>query len=162
MIIRDITVSDFNEVLEINERSVNYLSPLELERLEELLGQSKYSKVIEQDKQIAAFIIAFDQSSKYSSPNFLWFKERYKSFLYIDRIVVHENYRRMGLADNLYSDIFRFAKNMNYECITCEIDSRPPNVGSMKFHDKYEFIEVGTQWLYNGEKQVSLRERKLQ
>jgi uncharacterized protein len=161
MNLRDITVSDIGIILKINEGSVKFLSPLTHSRIETLVDQSKYHKIIEQEGHIAAFILAFDPSANYDSPNFLWFKERYKSFLYIDRIVVDKEYRRKGLAKLLYDDIIKFASQNNYYCLTCEIDIHPPNYGSLQFHDKYKFVEVGTHWPYAGEKQVSLRERKL-
>ncbi len=35
-----------------------------------------------------AFLIAFDQDADYDSPNFLWFRERFERFVYVDRIAV--------------------------------------------------------------------------
>ncbi|RYF90942.1 MAG: GNAT family N-acetyltransferase, partial [Caulobacteraceae bacterium] len=34
-----------------------------------------------------ALLIAFDQDAAYDSPNFLWFRERYARFVYVDRVV---------------------------------------------------------------------------
>ena len=161
MTIRNITTSEYQVVLELNRISVNFLSHLNIDKLLILLSEAKYHKVFLIDEKVAAFILAFDQKASYDSPNYLWFKERYSTFLYIDRIVVSDQYRRKGIADDLYNDLIEFAKTNNYPVLTCEIDKIPPNPGSIHFHDKHEFVEVGTQWLYNGEKQVSLRERKI-
>ena len=161
MKLRDIMVSDIEDILKINGDSVKFLSPLTHSRIEDLLKQSKYNKVVEKEGNLAAFILAFDKSSSYDSPNFLWFKERYPSFLYIDRIVVDKKYRREGLAKILYNDIIVFAQRNKYLFLTCEIDINPPNYGSLQFHEIYKFVEVGNQWPYPGEKQVSLRARKL-
>ena len=161
MNVRDITNSDIQQILRLNEESVNYLSPLDAQKLSKLITQAKYYKLIIIENKVVAFILAFDQDADYDSPNYQWFKTRYNSFLYIDRIVVSIEYRRMGLADSIYNDIIAFANNCLYEYLTCEIDILPPNPGSIRFHDKHKFVEIGTQWLYNKEKQVSLRERKI-
>ena len=45
-----------------------------------------------------AFLLAFDQSAQYDSPNFLWFRSRYPRFVYVDRIVVVSSARGRGPA----------------------------------------------------------------
>jgi len=129
--------------------------------LNALINQAIFHKVVIIDEIVAAFILAFDQNADYDSQNYLWFKDRYTSFVYIDRIVVSSEHRRKGIADTIYREIIIFARTNDYDYLTCEIDIIPPNPGSIKFHEKYNFVEVGTHWLYKGEKQVSLRERKV-
>jgi hypothetical protein len=41
--------------------------------------------------------------------------------------------------------------------VTCEYNLVPANEPSRRFHDKFGFREMGTQWLANGAKQVSLQ-----
>ena len=40
--------------------------------------------------------------------------------------------------------------------LTCEVNLKPPNDGSILFHEKYGFEQVGTQETDGGEKEVSL------
>jgi predicted GNAT superfamily acetyltransferase len=157
MQIRDIVARDIEKVIRLNESSVKYLSPLSSPQLATLLTQSVYHKIIEINGNIVSFILAFDQNSDYKSPNYLWFKERYDNFIYIDRVVVQNEYRLQGIANYLYQQIFTYAEKNKYEIIACEIDIDPPNMGSLKFHEKYKFREVGKQRPYSGEKEVSLR-----
>lgn len=70
MLIRDITVGDYPEILKMNEASEHYLSPLNYQRLEVLHQQSKYHKVIELEGTLAAFVLAFDRDADYDSPNY--------------------------------------------------------------------------------------------
>ena len=42
------------------------------------------------------------------------------------------------------------------DSITCEVNIRPKNKGSMLFHKKFGFIEAGTQKTDGGKKEVSL------
>ena len=159
--IRSAEPVDFVSILELNADSVHFLSPLDIRSLAHLHVQAAYHKVIEVDGRVAAFLLAFREGADYDSPNYAWFSERYESFLYIDRAVVHKDQRRKGYAAALYDDIIGFAAETGVDIITCEVDIQPPNQGSLLFHETYGFKEVGTQWLNSGKKQVSLREKRL-
>jgi predicted GNAT superfamily acetyltransferase len=158
MIIRDITEADFSVVLELNLESVHFLSPLSRGRLETLLAQSAYHKVLEQDGRVIAFLLTFCADADYNSPNFLWFKERYPSFMYIDRLVVRDGFRNKGIGKLLYRDLIAFCRERNLPRITCEVDAVPPNPVSLRFHRAHGFREVGSHSPYDGKKQVSLME----
>ena len=56
--------------------------------------------------ELDAFLLAFDQDAAYDSPNFLWFRERYPRFVYVDRVVVAGGGAWAGLARRLYRDLF--------------------------------------------------------
>ncbi len=159
--IRTIQPADFSAIMELNQDSVNYLSPLTLERLKQLHAQAAYARVLEEDGRILAFVLAFRENTGYDSPNYLWFSDRYNNFLYIDRIVVKENHRRKGIAGFFYQDLFSFAAQNGVEVITCEVDIFPPNTISLQFHRTRGFAEVGTLRPYDGTKQVSLMEKRL-
>jgi predicted GNAT superfamily acetyltransferase len=159
--IRNIETTDYPAIMELNLESVHYLSPLGLDRLGLLHREAAYSKVIEDDGRIVAFILAFRKGAEYDSPNYIWFSNRYNSFIYIDRIVVHKNHRRKGCGEMLYTDLITFATKEKVDVLTCEISILPPNPISHHFHKKRGFCEVGTQWLNHGEKQVSLMEKRI-
>ncbi len=159
--IRDIAEADIPAVLELNLDSEQFLSPLSRERLEALLAQSAYHKVLEQDGRIVAFVLAFCEDAGYDSPNFLWFKNRYASFLYIDRLVVREGFRNQGFGKMLYRDLAAYCRERKLPRITCEVDIVPPNPVSLRFHQAHGFREVGSQWPYDGKKQVALMEKRI-
>lgn len=161
MVISEITNKELPQILKINEASVNFLSPLNSDLLVELIKQGKYHKIVILDGKVVAFILTLEKDANYLSPNYLWFKNKYNTFLYVDRIVVAKEYRRQGIGDFIYSQVIEYASKNGFEYLTCEIDIEPPNPGSIKFHDKHKFVEVGKQWIYGGIKQVSLRTRTL-
>ena len=90
-----------------------------------------------------AFILAFDQDADYDSPNFLWFRDRYERFAYIDRIVVAASAHGQGLGRALYEKLFGAAKAAGYPCVMAEVNVNPPNPGSLAFHAKMGFEPVG-------------------
>ncbi|MBN1438804.1 MAG: GNAT family N-acetyltransferase [Anaerolineales bacterium] len=159
--IRDMQAADYPTILELNSDSVRFLSPLTPERLSQLHGKAAYAKVMEGDGRIAAFLLGFREGAEYDSPNYLWFSARYSGFLYIDRIVVRISRRGEGMAEKFYEDLFSFAEDGGVEVIVCEVDSRPPNPVSLRFHRNRGFVEVGTLEPYGGGKQVTLFEKRL-
>jgi len=157
MIIRDATPADFTSILQLNEESVHFLSPLTAEKLERLHQQAAYHRVIEQDGKVAAFLLVFHEGTNYDSQNYLWFGCHYDRFLYIDRVVVSLVCQGQKLGNRLYEDLFAFAKENNFPRITCEFDIDPPNEVSRRFHQRFGFREVGTQHVTYANKQVSMQ-----
>jgi hypothetical protein len=89
------------------------------------------------------FLMAFDQDADYDSVNFLWFRERFDRFVYVDRIVVSAAARGKGVARQLYADLFATARAAGHVRIVCEVNSHPPNPASDAFHAALGFVEVG-------------------
>ena len=159
--IRAAAPADFPAILALNAESVHFLSPLDAPRLQHLHAQAAYHRVVEIDGVVAAFLLALREGADYESPNYRWFAQRYREFLYIDRIVVSTMQQGQGLGALLYEDLFAFARTSGVTRVTCEFDLEPPNPASARFHARFGFREVGTQRLAGGRKQVSLQARTL-
>ena len=159
--IRAAAPADFPAILALNAESVHFLSPLDAPRLQHLHAQAAYHRVVEIDGVVAAFLLALREGADYASPNYRWFAQRYREFLYIDRIVVSTMQQGQGLGALLYEDLFAFARTSGVTRMTCEFDLEPPNPASARFHARFGFREVGTQRLAGGRKQVSLQARTL-
>jgi hypothetical protein len=72
-------------VLALNNAHAAELSWLDRDRLTLLLRQAFHARRI---GEVDGFLLAFDQSAAYDSPNYLWFRQRYRRFVYVDRVVV--------------------------------------------------------------------------
>ena len=107
-----------------------------------------------------AFVIAFDQDADYDSPNFLWFRDRYERFVYVDRIVVADSAHGTGRGRALYEKLFAEAKAAAYPCVMAEVNTNPPNPGSLTFHDRMGFEVVG-EATFSPEKSVRYFARTL-
>jgi predicted GNAT superfamily acetyltransferase len=157
-VIRPATEDDFEALLRLNSEWKHFTSPLDRPGLARLHDQAAYHRVVEQDSEVVAFLLALREGASYDSPNYRWFDGSGGVFLYVDRIVVTRDQQGKGLARALYDDFFEFARAERVERVTCEVDLEPPNEASDAFHSRYGFLEVGTQWVALGTKRVSLRE----
>jgi hypothetical protein len=128
-------------LLALNNAHAQELSWLEPERLEYLVGEAFLARRI---GDLDAFLLTFDQSARYDSPNYLWFRNRYERFVYVDRIVVASAARGRGCARRLYHDLFDHALGAGHDRVFCEVNLSPPNPVSDAFHAALGFVEIGT------------------
>jgi predicted GNAT superfamily acetyltransferase len=157
-IIRDAATPDFPAILRLNLESEAFLSPLSAERLMQLDRHAWHHRVALWDGEVAAFLLALGPGLDYDSPNYRWFAERYTDFVYVDRIVVSATARSGRLATSMYEDLLRRATQSRIARITCEFDTDPPNEASRRFHERFGFVQVGTQRVGANLKSVSLQE----
>jgi predicted GNAT superfamily acetyltransferase len=156
-IIRDAQPRDFPRVVELNTSFVKFTSEISLPRIAELDRLSCYHTVVECQGQVVAFLLALDAQQEYDSINYQWFRQNCSDFMYIDRIVIDEAQQGRGLGTLLYQDLFKFAKKQGYQRVACEFDIQPANVVSARFHQGFDFAQVGTQVLSKAKKTVSLQ-----
>ena len=161
MIIRNAELRDYPAILRMNEADVELLSPMDEEKLRRASELTELFQVIEKDGKVCAFQMIYREGTDYWSDNYKWFSERYDKFLYVDRIVVHKDYRGYGLARMFYEEVFRHAKAEGVSLVTTEIDIEPVyNAPSMAFHAKMGFSQVGTK-LFNDKVTVSLQVKEV-
>ena len=101
-----------------------------------------------------ALLLAFDEAADYDSANFLWFRDRFARFVYVDRIVVSPAARGRGLARSLYAALFERARAAGHARLVCEVNADPPNPASDAFHAALGFAEVGDAVIHGGKKSV--------
>ncbi|WP_371195192.1 GNAT family N-acetyltransferase [Glaciecola sp. SC05] len=160
MDIQNIETQHLSEILVLNEISVAVLSPLNREKLLHLISQSQLAKVVLIENKVVAFLLAFGAKADYQSINYQWFNARYEAFLYIDRIVVSQAYRGKGIATEMYNYLVAYAVSASLPRLVAEIDIQPPNNASLKFHQRFEFVEV-EQLIHSENKIVSLQSRSI-
>ncbi len=145
-------------LLALNNAHAAELSLLDAARFRHLVGEAFYACRIGASD---AFMLSFDETADYDSPNFLWFRDRYPRFAYVDRICVSPVARGRGLARRLYDALFARARRAGHEVIVCEVNIAPPNPGSDAFHAALGFTEVGSAAIHHGEKTVRYLARSL-
>lgn len=155
------TAADYAAILELNEAAVPAVNSIPESKLADLHRQATYLGAVRDDHgTIAGFLLALPETAEYESLNFNWFRRTYPQFVYIDRIVVDERYRRAGIGAMLYRDL---ARHLPAGCalLTCEVNLRPPNPASLAFHQRLGFEAVGEQDTEGGSKRVCLMARRL-
>ena len=137
--------SDINTALELNNLNAPAVGEIDRTQLEFLIEHSLYSFAIGADT-LHAFCITFAPGAPYTSVNYQWFSQNYSEFVYLDRIVVSEKMRNNSLGAKLYAAVEqRMIKDRCAPILTCEVNLNPPNIGSIRFHNRIGFREVGQQ-----------------
>ena len=160
MQIMDLKAADLPEVLALNQDSVPHVSSLAVEELAWFADKANYFRVVRDAEGIAGFLIGLRPGLPYKSPNYRWFCDHYEDFGYVDRVAVCARARRQGVASLLYDD---FAQTLagRVPVMTCEVNLRPPNESSMRYHEQHGFTQVASQETEGGNKEVALMEKKL-
>ena len=154
---RNIEIADLVRVLEINNANTPGVSELTFAELESDLNNSLHALVIDNERgDVCAFCITFDPNAPNAGANHQWFAERYKSFVYLDRIAIDSNHQNRGLGALLYQSVEqRMLKSAEHSLLCCEVNLEPPNPGSLRFHKRIGFTEIGQQ-SFDNEHSVSL------
>ena len=137
--------SDIDAALELNNLNAPAVGEIDRTQLEFLIEHSLYSFAIGAET-LHAFCITFAPGAPYTSVNYQWFSQNYSEFVYLDRIVVSEKMRNNSLGAKLYAAVEqRMIKDRCAPILTCEVNLNPPNIGSIRFHNRIGFREVGQQ-----------------
>lgn len=145
--VRPLLLDELDRLLAMNQREVPHVGEVTRERLSEILAWADVSLGAVVGEELVGFLLAMMPDSPYDSPNFRWFRERYRDFLYIDRVVVAEHARRGGVARRLYDAALDARPSA---LLAAEVNLEPPNPGSMAFHRRYGFTEVDRVECGNG------------
>ena len=143
LLIRQTQVSDFQRIFDINATEEEKTSRIDLARITQLDSWSDYHRVVVVEDEVVGFLLVMSEASLYDGENFRWFVERYRGFLYVDRIVIDRTFARRGVGSALYSDLIKFAATQSWSTLCCEINVSPPNPVSHAFHAGFGFKEVG-------------------
>ncbi len=145
-------------ILALNNAHAVELSWLEADKMASLLRQAFYARRI---GDVDAFLIALDETADYASPNYLWYRQRFARFIYIDRVVVSAAARGRGYARLLYRDLSRQAAEAGHDLLVCEVNAVPANPSSDAFHAGLGFREIGGATIHSGSKTVRYLARRL-
>jgi len=165
--VTDLTAADLVAALALNNDAVPALNELDEPELTRLFGAAAHALAVAWPDgerlagfRLAGFCLAFAPGADYESLNYRWFSERYKSFTYLDRIVVDPSRRGGGIGAALYTELERRIAG-HTPWLLCEVNVRPLNAGSLRFHHRLGFSEVGQQDTDGGRKTVSLLAKPL-
>jgi predicted GNAT superfamily acetyltransferase len=155
VIIRTFADHDVPHAVALNNANVPELNELDEPEVARLAALADAALTAEVDGRFAGFCWVIGPGHPYGSLNYAWFSERYDDFVYLDRIAVHPDFRRYGIGRAFYAELVRLLTGRR-PLIACEVNTRPRNEESLRFHHSVGFREVGQQDTDGGKKTVSL------
>ncbi len=158
--IRDVREHELEAVLAVNNSAGAGILPMDHEKLRFFWEQADYFRVIEQEGTISGFLIALSQDAPHTSSNFLWFRERFDKFLYIDRIVIARPRRGGGRGRAMYADVINFAEP-RYPALCCEVFVDGGDNPALLFHASMGFKETGLHTMPGDQIHASMQTRAL-
>ncbi|POF29749.1 GNAT family N-acetyltransferase [Roseibium marinum] len=141
-IARPFRPGDLSKLLPLNNSAVPAVNELTAEDLLDLVNSALICLVADIDDMPAGFLLCIGDGTAYDSRNYRWLSERFSNFAYTDRIAVDEKQRGRKIGETLYDGLFRHLAGSGRSFV-CEVNERPPNPGSLKFHKRLGFEEIG-------------------
>lgn len=148
-----LSTSDIEAIWDINEQGLPGTGKVSKAEIAKLLEFSSLSVGAYDAGELLGFVICLPPKTEYGSLNYAWFNEHYDSFVYVDRIAVSEEHRNKGVGSALYNHVVTYSKRHGVP-VAAEVNREPPNPGSMRFHHRFGFEEVGV--LHHAEKSVTM------
>lgn len=142
IVIRDVREHELDLVLALNNAAGPGILPMDAGKLRFFWENADYFRVAEKDGLLAGFLIGLTQDAPHDSPNFLWFRERFPEFLYIDRIVIASTRRGAGVGRVFYGDIQSFAE-VRVPRLAAEVFLEGSSHPALLFHGSFGFREIG-------------------
>ncbi len=154
--LRPATPDDLRVVLPMNNAAVPAVGHLDAASLSVLAEQARWFTVAERGGELVAFLMGLHGPGlTYESLNYRAFCERYpQGFLYVDRVVVRADQRGQGLGGLLYQAFVDWGRLDGATVLAAEVNVRPRNDGSLRFHRRFGFRPIGEQDTDGGAKRV--------
>lgn len=144
--IRSFTPADTDAALAANEASLPAVNSLTPDALRALAAQSRHTLVATGPDGLVGLMVCLDETADYDSRNFAWLKQNLGRFSYVDRIALAPAARGSGTGERLYRALLqRLAADPERAGLplACEVNTRPANPGSLRFHQRLGFAEIG-------------------
>ena len=141
-LIRELKPSDLSSVYLINQANVPAVGQESEASFVSLYEQCELALVLEVDDKIQGFCMVLSPQSDYQSPNYLYFKARYTHFIYLDRIALSSAIQGQGYGPLLYEEI---EQRLKPKLFTLEVNIKPPNEGSLRFHLREGFKVIAEE-----------------
>jgi len=171
-ILRPYRATDLDALVAVNDGASPAVPITPRDGLAALVAMSTVAVVVESGGEPAGFVLGMPPDLAYESENYLYFSARARelgrSFVYVDRIVLMPALQSRGLGPRLYdavfdearrvgaAEVFDEARRVGAAEVLCEVNVEPPNPGSLAFHTRLGFVEVGRQETHGGENVVAL------
>lgn len=157
MLVRDLTVDDLTIAHRINQENVPAVGHETFDDFATIFEMCSIALALEESGSVHGFCMVLPPGTAYDSPNYLFFETRFDDFVYLDRVAITASHQGRGGGPLLYREVERRTRS---EWFTLEVNVKPPNEGSLRFHRREGFEEVAEMETRPG-KIVSLMAKRL-
>jgi predicted GNAT superfamily acetyltransferase len=140
--IRDLLPRDLDDAWRINQANTPAVGDEPREAMDAILAMCNIALAVDADEELAGFCMVLPPGTAYDSPNYRYFCDRYDDFVYLDRVAFATEHQGRGYGAALYREIEQRAAAPLF---ALEVNVKPPNEGSLRFHLREGFIEVDRQ-----------------
>jgi predicted GNAT superfamily acetyltransferase len=159
--IRPFASADTDRVLSLNAGARPNVAPLDDAELARLHALSSTHLVAVDGGAVLGYALSFAHDDEYDGEEFQALRVMLaQPFSYIDQVVVLASARAAGIGRRLYEAIERAAVLRGARCLCCEVNTAPPNPGSLAFHGRLGFIAIGSLATRDG-RNVNLLQKRL-
>jgi uncharacterized protein len=145
-VVRAIGPSDLERIVQINAANVPEVGAVDADRMAFIVDHSPIALGVELEGTVVGFCLVLAAGAPYDSVNYRWFTDRYDRFMYLDRVAFAADARGQGLGTLLYGEVDRLMQGHDdVDHLALEVNVDPPNEGSLRFHARLGFVEVGQQ-----------------
>lgn len=160
--LRAVDTADVPALAALNDAAVPAVNALGADGLAAHVPECDLAVVADGDDGPLGFLLALAPGSGYASENYRWFSEHVPGSLYVDRVVVAPDAHGQGVGRLLYGAVDARARELGLGQVTCEVNLDPPNPGSLAFHARLGFEQVGEQVTKGGTVRVALMARTVE
>ncbi len=143
MNVRPLVSDDVPALWRINEEGVPGVGRITEAQMGRLLSLTHLALGAFEDEVLLGFVLCLRPGTPYGSPNYAWFSDNYPECLYVDRIAVAATRRSQRLGSLLYERVIACGDAGGWP-VAAEVNLKPPNPGSMRFHERNGFVQVGS------------------
>ena len=132
---------DLRTVHDINQENVPAVGSESFDDLSEIFDVCTINLVaLDTDSNtLCGFCMCMPPGTSYESPNYLYFVDHYDDFIYLDRVAITAIHQGRGIGPLLYREVER---RTTAPLFTLEVNVKPLNEGSLRFHNREGFAEV--------------------
>ena len=159
--VRAMVSGDKAQVLLLNAGARPHVAPLDDAELTRLCSLSDAHLVAAAGDVVVGYTLNFADDAAYDGEEFLVFGSLIaRPFVYIDQVVVLSSVRGTGVGRILYTALEHTALIRGAHSLCCEVNTDPPNPGSLAFHHRLGFSAIKAIATQDG-RHVNLLEKRI-
>lgn len=140
--IRKYDSRDLDWLVELNNACVPSVDPHTAETLADNIKYCSHTLIADRYGVPLGAVMLMREGTEYGSKNYAWHNANNDQHLYVDRIIVSEDARGLGVGRKLYKYAILAAQADNVP-LTAEVNTQPDNPQSHAFHEALGFDTAG-------------------